>query len=192
MISSNATRVGYKDYENYTSEMQLEIEQVRLKREQLQKDEMRKKERESNLVIQTAIAIALAVVLLISAVATRASTIEAYNELYTAQNTYQQMQNEFDRLSLELSKAKALDKIDLVARENLGMVTPTKVSTIVVSMVERTDVGNVKMDDAASNSRSGILPTILAFFYPVVERLASSVTAGWMTGTQVSLPSVLD
>ena len=138
-----------------------------------------------------ALAIALSVVVL----AERVATVRASDSRDRARARAVSLRNEWDRMSLEFARITSLDRVDQVARTELGMVDPPRMGVVLVDArpVLTADNKAVPPSETADVSQP---PTVLANVAAIVEQMAvaavSNLIASWFVVPAVELPSVLE
>lgn len=198
MVSSGTNK--YQNVKNsvYTDKFAKDIEVATAKRKLALNEEKQKHRRDMSFLFKSFVIIAVAVSLLIGTLVMRTALMEAHDDLYVAQKNLENLKKEYDRVTLELSFATSLDRVNDVARNKLGMTNPSDFGIVIM---DKTSVANsdTKTPEVttANVQNSGFVPTVLAMFYPLVERIseavASNLLMGWFTtGAQTSVPSVLN
>ena len=141
--------------------------------------------------IVAVLAVALSVVVL----AERVATVRAGDSRDRARARAEALKNEWERMSLEFARITSLDRVDQVARAELGMVDPPRMGVVLVDarpMLSAADKA-VPPNETADVSQP---PTVLANVAAIVEQMAvaavSNLIAAWSVVPAVELPSVLE
>ncbi len=137
------------------------------------------------------LAVALSVVVLTE----RVATVRASDSRDRARARAVSLRNEWERMSLEFARITSLDRVDQVARAELGMVDPPRMGVVLIDA--RPTLGAV--DKAVLPSETADVsqpPTVLANVAAIVEQMAvaavSNLIAAWFVVPTVELPSVLE
>jgi cell division protein FtsL len=143
---------------------------------------------------QCGIIAVLAIALLVTFVAQRAEMVRAYDHRAAAKARLVSLQNEWDRMSLELARVASLERVESVARAELCMVSPANMGIVVVDarpMLAKSEAAQASVQTQALSEP----PTVLASAATVLKGMAiaavSNLIAGWFAAPQAQLPSVL-
>jgi len=136
----------------------------------------------------------LAIVLLVMSIAQRAEIMRACDRRSDVQARLDLLKNEWDRKSLELARVASLERVDAIARTELGMASPDNMGIVVVDarpMLAEAEVAPV----AAGTQGLSEPPTVLAGVATIMQQMAvaavSNLIAGWFAAPPAQLPSVL-
>ncbi|MFA7634665.1 MAG: cell division protein FtsL [Bacillota bacterium] len=154
----------------------------------------RRHTRPFRLMAQCGIIAVLAIALLVTFVAQRAEMVRAYDHRAAAKARLVSLQNEWDRMSLELARVASLERVESVARAELCMVSPANMGIVVVDarpMLAKSEAAQASVQTQALSEP----PTVLASAATVLKGMAiaavSNLIAGWFAAPQAQLPSVL-
>ncbi|MDD2201676.1 MAG: cell division protein FtsL [Firmicutes bacterium] len=154
----------------------------------------RRNTRSFRLMAQCGIIAVLAIVLLVTFVAQRAEMIRAYDHRTAAKARLVSLQNESDRISLELAKVASLERVEAVARTELGMVSPANMGIVVVDarpMLASTEAAQANTQTQALSEPPTVLASAATVLKGMAIAAASNLIAGWFAAPQAQLPSVL-
>jgi cell division protein FtsL len=136
----------------------------------------------------------LAIVLLVMSIAQRTEIMRACDRRSDVQARLDLLKNEWDRKSLELARVASLERVDAIARTELGMASPDNMGIVVVDarpMLAEAEVAPV----AAGTQGLSEPPTVLAGVATIMQQMAvaavSNLIAGWFAAPPAQLPSVL-
>lgn len=137
----------------------------------------------------------LAVALCVVVLTERVATVRASDSRDRARARAVSLRNEWERMSLEFARITSLDRVDQVARAELGMVDPPRMGVVLVDARPVLSAA----DKAVSPSETADVsqpPTVLANVAAIVEQMAvaavSNLIASWFVVPTVELPSVLE
>ncbi len=137
----------------------------------------------------------LAIVLPVAFLAERVEIVRASDNRDRAQARAQLLKNEWDRMSLELARITSLDRVDQVARAELGMVDSPRMGVVLVDARPVLNAANPAWPPSETADVSQP-PTVLANVAAVVEQMAvaavSNLIAAWFVVPAAQLPSVLE
>ncbi|HON41806.1 MAG TPA: cell division protein FtsL [Bacillota bacterium] len=137
----------------------------------------------------------LAVALCVVVLAERVAIVRASDSRDRARARAESLKNEWERMSLELARITSLDRVDQVARAELGMVDPPRMGVVLVDARPMLSAANqpIPPSDTADVSQP---PTVLANVAAVVEQMAvaavSNLIAAWFVVPTAQLPSILE
>ena len=154
----------------------------------------RRNTRSFRLMAECVIVAVLAIVLLVMSIAQRAEIMRACDRRSDVQARLDLLKNEWDRKSLELARVASLERVDGIARTELGMASPDNMGIVVVDarpMLAEAEVAPV----AAGTQGLSEPPTVLAGVATIMQQKAvaavSNLIAGWFAAPPAQLPSVL-
>lgn len=137
----------------------------------------------------------LAVAFSVAVLAERVAIVRASDSRDRAGARAESLRNEWERMSLELARITSLDRLDKVARAELGMVDPPRMGVVLVDPRPVLSAANkaVPSSETADLSQP---PTVLANVAAIVEQMAvaavSNLIAAWFVVPTTQLPSVLE
>lgn len=154
----------------------------------------RRNTRSFRLMAECVIVAVLAIVLLVMSIAQRAEIMRACDRRSDVQARLDLLKNEWDRKSLELARVASLERVDAIARTELGMASPDNMGIVVVDarpMLAKSEAAQASVQTQALSEP----PTVLASAATVLKGMAiaavSNLIAGWFAAPQAQLPSVL-
>ncbi|MGI6131912.1 MAG: cell division protein FtsL [Bacillota bacterium] len=137
----------------------------------------------------------LAVAFSVAVLAERVAIVRASDRRDRAGARAESLRNEWERMSLELARITSLDRVDKVARAELGMVDPPRMGVVLIDARPVLDTANraIPPSETADVSQP---PTVLANVAAIVEQMAvaavSNLIAAWFVVPTTQLPSVLE
>ncbi|HBK61915.1 MAG TPA: hypothetical protein DDZ84_14180 [Firmicutes bacterium] len=155
----------------------------------------RRSSRTARLMAACGLVALLAIALPVTFVAQRVEIVRASDRRDEARARAESLKKEWGRKSLELARAESLDRVDWVARAELGMIDPLSTGVVLVDARPAPDsvAAAVPAGGTAAVSEP---PTVLASVAGVVEQMAvaavSNLVAAWSVVPPARLPSVLE
>jgi cell division protein FtsL len=142
--------------------------------------------------------ILVAVLISMGYLAQRSALITAYSNMEALEESISGLKQLYNERSMELAELTSIAKVEITAREKLGMVDAKKVAVLLVSLPEKPQE---EAPAAASVNRQAItrlnleVPTVLAVFGSWLRSTAISATSSmistWHANFNGSLPDVL-
>ena len=141
----------------------------------------RRHTRPFRLMAQCGIIAVLAIALLVTFVAQRAEMVRAYDHRAAAKARLVSLQNEWDRMSLELARVASLERVESVARAELCMVSPANMGIVVVDarpMLAKSEAAQAGVQTQALSEP----PTVLASAATVLKGMAIAAVSNLIAG----------
>ena len=137
----------------------------------------------------------LAVALCVVVLTERVAIVRASDSRDRARARAVSLRNEWERTSLEFARITSLDRVDQLARAELGMIDPPRMGVVLIDARPSLSAADkaVPPSETADVSQP---PTVLANAAAIVEQMAvaavSNLIAAWFVVPTVELPSVLE
>ncbi len=137
----------------------------------------------------------LAVAFSVVVLAERVAIVRASDGRDRARARAESLKNEWERQSLSLARITSLERVDRVARAELGMVDPPRMGVVVVDARPVLSAAN-QANPPSETADVSQPPTVLANVAAIVEQMSvaavSNLIAAWFVVPAVQLPSVLE